>query len=290
MDPSPIKIFNCNHVIIIVSLYSGIFGAFLLTKRIICRKVHPFISSLSEQARNSELRKELFYQKYENLAGLILLATGFVFQFINNIGSTVKIYAPTPFLKTALIFLVIYLAFYLLIDKVIKFSYLKSVGKVMKSKNIEIELVPRWCNPEDIQKGWAILHGSILKKIGVEHYQYIRIINNKNRIYCRVIGAGAQGRRYLGWTRLSKEEQNEILKESIFLESYFKKQLDLQKYYPQIKRNVEKVKFEIKRIKILGPFLTSWNHPNDSVKMGIRLALILGLSSVFLSLMSIFIF
>lgn len=288
MDPSPIKIFNCNHIIIIVSLYSGIFGAFLLTKRIICKKVLPFI--MSEQGKNSELKKELFFQKYENLAGLIFLAIGFIFQFINNIGSTVKIYAPIPFLKTALIFLLMYITLYFLIDRVIKYSYLKSLGKIMKSKTIEIELVPRWCNPEDIQKGWAILHGSILKKISVEHYQYIRIINNKKRIYCRVVGAGAQGRRYLGWTRLSKEEQNEILKESIFLESYFKKRLDLQKYYPQIKRNVDKVKFEIKRIKILGPLLTSWHHPNDSVKMGIRLALILGLSSVFLSLMSIFIF
>lgn len=159
----------------------------------------------------------------------------------------------------------------------------------MKSKAKTIPLVPRWCNNEDIQMGWVVLHSSIQEKIGIKHLQYIRIKNGKKKIYCKVFGPGAQGRRYLANTDLTDEQKLEIIKESIFMDSYYKKRLDIQNFYPKNKLNAEKIELEMKKIRFFGPLLASLYHPNDGVKTGTWLGLVLGTLSIFLAIISILI-
>jgi hypothetical protein len=160
-------------------------------------------------------------------------------------------------------------------------------GEVMKYK--KIELVPRWCWPEDIQMGWVILHKDIQDKIGIKHLQHVKIMAHGKKIYCRVIGPGSKGKRYLDRTDLKPKEQNEILKESIFMDSYYEQRLNLPKLYPNDKNNGEKIEFKIKRLKILGSLKSSLYHPNDGVKTGTWLGLILGSLSIVLAIGSILI-
>ena len=69
------------------------------------------------------------------------------------------------------------------------------------------------------------------------------------------------------------------------MDSYYKQRLGIHDFYSQKDRDVEKIDLEMKKIKFLGPFLASLNHPNDGVKTGAWL----GMLSVFLATVSIII-
>lgn len=289
MELNPAKIMNLNHVIIISSILSAILGAVFFIKGIISLK-RDQIEKLSstKYGANLDVRNSLIRQKYEYVAGICWVLVGFIFQFLNNIGSTVKMYAPSKFVITFFILLLIFFGFYLLTSIFIDRILIKQKGETMKSGTKTINLVPRWCYPGDTQMGWVILASNIQKEIGVKHLQYVRIKHGKKKIYCKVMGPGALGHRYLERTGLSDEEKMEIIKESIFMDSYYKQRLGIRKFYSQKEKKVEKIELEMKKIrKIIGPLLASLHHPNDGVKAGTWLGLILGSLSIILALISI---
>lgn len=180
-------------------------------------------------------------------------------------------------------------------------------------KKTEVKLIPRWCLPRDVLRGWIILHHEIQKKVGCRHLGYIKIrCEETNRtIYCRVFGPGkgsSKNNPYIEYYQKAypeakegedlekKEEKENRVKESLYLDAYYQQKLNLlgkikdtqyKKEDEENKNNKNKVTFVIcapkclliKYYYLLRAYLS---HPEGGIKVSVWL----GLLSVFLSLIS----
>lgn len=123
---------------------------------------------------------------------------------------------------------------------------------LIKSKPSVIDLVPRWCIEDDNQMGWVVFNSDIQKKVGVEHLDYIELSHKGNKINCKVMGPGVQGRDYLRKTNLNDIEKDQVIKNSIFMDSYFNQELGLKEHYPKVElKNYKKFQGGYLRVLII---------------------------------------
>jgi len=139
-----------------------------------------------------------------------------------------------------------------------------------------IQLVPRWCETEDILKGWVVIHK---EKNPLKHLANAKIkcVATDRTIYCRIRGPGTKKGKGVYY----QKHEEEKVKESIFLDAYYVEKLGLDKF---MESNVD---FLISKGCSL---LSCLMHPEDAIRtsscMGI-LALITSIIALVLGILSL---
>ena len=145
----------------------------------------------------------------------------------------------------------------------------------MNKQNEEIKLTPRWCEEKDVLRGFVILHKDVTHPRELRHLNYIQLycVDTKKKIYCRIYGPGS--RKY-------REDDQNIVKKSVYLDAYYQQQLKIE----DNKIGKQEYAFTIKGINQFKCFLYAFlHHPEDSI----RVSAFLGIVSLVISFTSIII-
>jgi hypothetical protein len=121
------------------------------------------------------------------------------------------------------------------------------------------ELEPRWCFEEHILKGFVVIHKD--SRANIDHLKYAKIhyLDKNKKIYCRIFGPGTPK----GNSKYYDKYKEDIVKKSIFMDSYYKEQLGLRNEDMENKKTF--IITEIGKIKYF--ILGALNHPDDGIRI-----------------------
>ena len=124
-----------------------------------------------------------------------------------------------------------------------------------------IKLIPRYCKPEDILKGWVVIHSG---KNPLEHLDNTKIkcLNTGKTIYCRIRGPGTKNGGGIYYQNGLTEEE---VKNSMFLDASYVQKLGLGEHMEK------EIQFLISKGFCLWSCL---GHPEDSIRVGLILGII----------------
>ena len=145
----------------------------------------------------------------------------------------------------------------------------------MNKQNEVIKLTPRWCEGQDVLRGFVIIHKDVTHPRKLRHLNYIQLycVETKKKIYCRIYGPGS--RKY-------RDNDQSIVKQSVYFDAYYQQQLQID----DTKIGKNEYSFIIKRINPFLYFLYAFlHHPEDSI----RVSAFLGIVSLVVSITSIII-
>lgn len=148
------------------------------------------------------------------------------------------------------------------------------MGIRKRKHKTEFKLTPRWILPKYILRGWVVIHSNITEQLDdVRHLSHVKIkcIETKKTIFCRIYGPGSsQSSEY-------QQEYGENIKTSICLDAYFQQKLGIpyKKVYGPKQDNVYgDSTFCISPVGFFGKIKAACTHPEDGIRIGMRIAII----------------